>query len=63
MGKSRANRWLYIEILRSMTPVQRFQNVRADAMTRERHRTGIAHRHPQLHDGEVRTLARERLIA
>ena len=64
MGKLQANRQLYIEILRSMTPEQRLRKAfELTAMTRELARAGVSRQHPDLDPEEIDRLTRERIMS
>jgi hypothetical protein len=64
MGKLQANRRLYIEVLRSMTPEQRLQKaLELTAMTRELARAGVARQHPELGSVEIDQLTRDRIVS
>lgn len=63
MGKLQANRQIYIEVLRSMTPEQRLRKAfELTAMTRELARAGIVRQHPELGPDEIDRLTRDRIM-
>jgi hypothetical protein len=63
MGKTRANRRLYIEILKGMTPEQRLRkSFELTAMARQVLRAGLKHRNPELTTLDLDTLVRERVL-
>jgi hypothetical protein len=64
MGKLHANRQLYIEILRSMTPEQRLRKAfELTAMARELARAGVSRQHPDLDPDVIDRLTRDRIMA
>jgi hypothetical protein len=63
MGKTRANRRLYIEILRGMTPERRLRKAfELGEMARELFRAGMKRRYPDRGSDELEAMTRERLI-
>jgi hypothetical protein len=63
MGKLQANRRLYIEVLRSMTPEQRLRKAfELTAMTRELARAGVVRQYPDAGPDEIDRLTRDRIM-
>jgi len=63
MAKARANRRLYIEILRGMTPEQRLRKAfELTDMVQELARAGLKRRHRGLDASSLAELTRERLM-
>lgn len=64
MGKLQANRLLYIQILRSLTPEQRLRKAfELTTMARELARAGVARHHPDLGPEEIDRLTRDRIMS
>jgi hypothetical protein len=63
MGKTDANRKLYIEVLQRMTPEQRLRKaLELTQTTRELAKAGVRSRNPELGQAEIDRLAVEQII-
>jgi hypothetical protein len=62
--KPRPSHALYLEVLRGMTPAEKFAKVcELTELTRELLRTGLRQRHPELSEAELHQLYLQQLAA